>query len=320
MQVTLNDVARYPFLPECKSMFGKLGVKVVGFSATTEGKICLDAVVERLVSGNIKESIDGRSRLIHYGLARVLVSIAQNYVLTKSFIESESLRILMNLKNETNHVLKERVVSYLGIGFGCESIPVLQYVNMAAKIRGDKWRLVNREVAAGRVKIYPQEVESLLFEIIKSVVGCDLPLPLPAEVSCEFESWVRVLKERFLRDKHYESVVYSESVYPPCICALMQKMKDGVGLTHSGRFALVSFLHRVGVDVEEIKKIFAVVPGYNQDMTEYQIGHILNNGYTPPSCLTMLTHNLCVGKDVICERVAHPIVYCSVRERQSSRS
>lgn len=129
-----------------------------------------------------------------------------------------------------------------------------------------------------------------------------------------------MLKERFLRDNHYESVVYSESVYPPCICVLLQKMKDGVGLTHSGRFALVSFLHKVGVDVEEIHKIMAVGPGYNQDMTEYQIGHILNNGYTPPSCLTMLTHNLCVGKDVICERVAHPIAYCSMRERQSSRS
>lgn len=74
------------------------------------------------------------------------------------------------------------------------------------------------------------------------------------------------------------------------------------------------------MDVEEINKIFAVVPGYNQDMTEYQIGHILNKGYLPPSCLTMLTLNLCVGKDDICERVAHPIVYCSVCERQSSRS
>lgn len=43
MQVTLNDVARYPFLPECKSLAGEFGVKVVGCSATTEGKIWLDA-------------------------------------------------------------------------------------------------------------------------------------------------------------------------------------------------------------------------------------------------------------------------------------
>lgn len=71
--------------------------------------------MEWLVTCNINGSIDGRSRLIQYGLARILVSIAGNNMLTNSFLRCESLRILMNLKNETNNVLKERVVSYLGI-------------------------------------------------------------------------------------------------------------------------------------------------------------------------------------------------------------
>ena len=54
-------------------------------------------------------------------------------------------------------------------------------------------------------------------------------------------------------------------------------------------------------------------------MTMYQVDHILTNEYTPPSCVTMLTHGICVSKDSICEKVSHPLNYYRERKRYLER-
>ena len=101
---------------------------------------------------------------------------------------------------------------------------------------------------------------------------------------------------------------------------LLSDSLHGVNLPHSGRFALVSFLHTIGMDSEQILTLFAQSPDFDESKSSYQIKHItgeLNNtdGYTPPECHTMKTNGLCPGEDPLCEKewMNHPLIYYRVK-------
>jgi DNA primase large subunit len=190
---------------------------------------------------------------------------------------------------------------------------------MAANIREEKWRLINREVTAGKVKISSDELEVLLSEKIRSYLGSSLPMNVPGAIEREFAPWTEKLLIKTQERTLAEFGAIDESAYPPCIQALIQGAAAGINLTHSGRFALVSFLHLIGMDATQIESIFARSPDYNPDMTMYQVDHILTNEYTPPSCVTMLTHGICVSKDATCEKVSHPLNYYREKKRYLER-
>jgi DNA primase large subunit len=56
----------------------------------------------------------------------------------------------------------------------------------------------------------------------------------------------------------------------------------------------------------------------------YQVEHITGRGgsgteYTAPACAAMRTTGLCVNRDALCERVAHPLSYYKVKKKDSAR-
>jgi len=65
--------------------------------------------------------------------------------------------------------------------------------------------------------------------------------------------------------------------------------------THFGRFAFVAFLAAQGRSEEDIMEIFRNLRpiDFNERMTEYQIRHIIENGYYPPSCMTLRDLGYC---------------------------
>jgi len=52
---------------------------------------------------------------------------------------------------------------------------------------------------------------------------------------------------------------------------LINDLKSGKKLTHIGRFALVSYLHSIGWDVEDVINIFRSLPDFKEDITRYQV-------------------------------------------------
>jgi len=105
---------------------------------------------------------------------------------------------------------------------------------------------------------------------------------------------------------------------PPCIRALLSNALNGTNLPHSGRFALVSFLHTIGMGSEQILALFSQSPDFDESKSIYQIKHItgeLNDteGYTPPECHTMKSNGLCIEGDELCTRIKHPLNYYRLR-------
>jgi DNA primase large subunit len=113
--------------------------------------------------------------------------------------------------------------------------------------------------------------------------------------------------------------------FPPCIRALLAGTQNGINLPHSGRFALVSFLHALGMDSEQIMELFAKSPDFDPSKSSYQVKHITGEvsgtEYTPPECSTMKSYGLCFEPDDLCgnEKVVHPLIYYRIKTRTHRR-
>ena len=92
----------------------------------------------------------------------------------------------------------------------------------------------------------------------------------------------------------------------------ISNVRAGVNLAHSMRFALVSFLLNIGMNIDGIIELFKVSPDFDEERTRYQVNHIhgaTGTTYTSPSCATMITYGNCYGKEALCDRISHPLSY-----------
>jgi len=108
--------------------------------------------------------------------------------------------------------------------------------------------------------------------------------------------------------------------FPPCMYNLLAQIQNHENVPHMGRFAIVAFLHHIGLGNEEIFRVFGDVPDFAADVTKYQIEHITGTSspteYTPPECSTMKSYGICPGPDRICMTIKHPLSYYRVKGRE----
>jgi DNA primase large subunit len=101
---------------------------------------------------------------------------------------------------------------------------------------------------------------------------------------------------------------------------LLAQIQNHENVPHMGRFAIVAFLHHIGLGNEEIFRVFGDVPDFAADVTKYQIEHITGTSspteYTPPECSTMKSYGICPGPDRICLTIKHPLQYYRVKGRE----
>ena len=115
-----------------------------------------------------------------------------------------------------------------------------------------------------------------------------------------------------------------ESAFPPCMQALIAALTSGTNLSHAGRFSLTTFLHTIGMNVSGIAQLYARSPDFDPEKTMYQVEHITGRGgsgteYNAPACAAMRTTGLCVHRDPLCERVAHPLSYYTVKKKDRAQ-
>ena len=113
---------------------------------------------------------------------------------------------------------------------------------------------------------------------------------------------------------------------PPCLVHILDMSRRGMNLPHSARFALVTFLHALGLDYDGIIRVFSESPDFNEEIAGYQIKHITGElsgteGYSPPECKTMKTNGLCHNPDTLCQQewMNHPLSYYRVKMRDAEK-
>lgn len=176
------------------------------------------------------------------------------------------------------------------------------------------WKLVNRVLDKGYVYLRKIDVARLISEAVKWRLmekkgkTPDLP-PMMKEMIDKIRIKLENQKKDRGIDQGFSEV--SRECFPPCISKMLSEVLAGKNISHQPRFTLTSFLIKVGLSVDEVVQIFSNVPDFDENLTRYQVEHIagIKGGgtkYTPPSCNTLRTYNLC-EKNEFCKNINHPL-------------
>jgi len=192
------------------------------------------------------------------------------------------------------------------------------YVKNSASIQDAKWKLVNRLLLNGEVYITQNEATRLLEEEVHRHIEDKLNIEV-GKLSKGMVERVEKLKGLLseTRGKTQFEEIPSQTVleaFPPCMRQLYEMAPSGRHISHTGRFALTSFLINSGMPSESIIEHFRPTSDFSEKMTRYQVEHIAGGRgsrtkYIPPRCDVLRTHGICPGTDDTCRIVRHPLAY-----------
>ncbi|WP_408956734.1 DNA primase regulatory subunit PriL [Natrinema sp. 74] len=332
--------ARYPFLEAARESVATEAVDLA--TVVEQDRAVVDRARQRVIAaleaGETGEPHrDTRVELLSYPVARVLVSLVEEQILVRKYARAEAetaydrftadmadtteLKSVESTGLELTDLLVEfefrESVRELPDGDGYR-IDVGTYLLLAADLRGDEWRLVNRPLDAGEVPVDEDELLALVREAIRSRIEDGLPFDVPDAIANALADDAAEIRE-ILADldltREIDTVV--PELFPPCMKALLDQIQKGEHLPHHSRFAITAFLASIGMTTDEIVELYRVNSAFGEEMTRYQTDHIRGETspteYSPPSCATMQSYGDCVNKDDLCERIPHPMAYYEER-------
>ncbi|MDD1729197.1 MAG: DNA primase large subunit PriL, partial [Methanospirillum sp.] len=255
-------------------------------------------------------------------VTRLLISCSGDRMLIDRVSRYQSWKVYRYLQEE-DPKKKLVIASSLGLSGTSTAIPVIQYVEIAARLTEERWRLVNRVVEHGIVKIHQDEIDEILRERLRVIMTHNLPLKVPPSLCTSLQPVLDRIKTTIQERMLEEFGSVEESAFPPCIQAIITALVQRTHLTHMGRFAVTAFLHNIGMENTRIIELYGHVPDFDLSKTMYQVDHISGQGgsgteYTSPLCSTMKTHALCVHPDTLCSKVTHPLTYYKQKKRMVS--
>ena len=247
------------------------------------------------------------NEMLSYICARFIVSVAGSPSLTRRYALKEAERASSLLGQEEPDLIRavsEELgihVEHSGVLF---SIHFTQYIKYMVPNQRE-WKLNNRRVKNGFVELDKEDFCRILQNVITRRFDNELPLDIPDIVKNIFMEDAQRLK--MIADilfKKFDLKTLGKlriMAFPPCITNLLMRVQSGENIPHSGRLALVAFLHALGVSSEEIMKVFSASPDFNEEKTRYQVEHITGKisgtEYSSMGCDTIRTFILCPQKD-----------------------
>jgi len=345
--ITLSDtdLAKYTFSPQAVSRVELFGIKIDELASPAheaELEMAKARVESAIRSGVVRENLRGSSdplvEILSYPIAIMLVRALGDRFLYKRYATAEAKRASSFLREESEAKLlflaREsfgwRIASGEDAGRGLILLQFMDYMRNASGFHEPKWKLVNRVVKDGYVRVTKIEAARLMeVEVERKLLNGFLAgeeFKLPGQLE-EHLGVIRGLLEEN-RSRIGAEALPSEVVieaFPPCMRRAYEGLLSGRKASHMERFGLTSFLVNTGMDLEKIVKIFVSVSDFDEELTKYQVEHIagLRGGrtkYTPPTCSTLRTHGICVNPDSLCKQVKHPLNYYRRKIRQRGGS
>jgi DNA primase large subunit len=328
---TVEYLAKYPFLESARQYIKSLKylrMPFPEFLQSTTGKMALELAMYRVMR-SVHDDIKSFGKkhmpdheILSYVIARAIVSCSDPSLgAIDKLLTYEANRSIEQLRTE-RYTIRRKVYDELKFDVTTGTIPMVDYVPALARLATKKpeYKLVNREVQGGCVKIEANEAEEILTEKIKSIMRERMPMQLPEDARKTLEP---IAKDIFGGGR--PAVTFDKetpiSEYPPCMETIMHDLENGLNLSHPARFAIVTFLNSVGKNEDDIITLFKRVRDFDENKTRYQVRHITGadggTKYSAPSCATMRTNGLCISAgNKLCKKVAHPLGYFSTKTRR----
>ena len=341
--VELAILSKYPFLNASKEYVTQNNLSVeellndpIYKRARTIGVQRIDNAFEKIDVGNrsFASEADCIMELLSYPIARMIaVCINDNYF-KKRYALGEAVHAYKNLIDEKLSFLLNVLKEFdINVKYDEEknnvSIYFVDYLKYAPT-RYKEWKMINRSMEKGFIKIKHKELARILQEALRLRINEELD-----ERDCNktvydiFSSDIkRIQNIVLLHRKKIEAEPIGKldvKKLPPCMKDILAAIQAGENVPHMGRFALVSFLNSMKLNINEILKLFSTAPDYEEEKTRYQVEHITGSisstSYKPPGCQKMRTYGICpVEKiDDLCKKTRHPSSYYRAKWKEGDK-
>lgn len=318
----LAALARYPFLPEAAAYAGKEGPPLeelltdrVYAAARAKGRERLRLALEdaTLPAPPLTPASPPRELLeevLAYVYARILVSaVADAYVVRRHAL-AEAVRAREYLLREKASEPLTAAARALGLAFEPAgdgwTTHFTEFLRYAVHLKDAEWKLVSQPLARGRLPMSAHVASRLVQEALRRRIETELPKRLSDEVADAVEPDAAPIREAArVRKDAYSADGFGKvdlACIPPCMRHILGQLQRGENAAHNARFAIVTFLHKIGMSSEDILRLFAQAPDFREDLTRYQVEHItgVTSGttYSVPGCDNLRTFNLCYADEL----------------------
>jgi len=339
-KLTLKDYEKYPFLESFSQEASKLSqmqLPLHRLMETTDGKKALELARLRIILALNKNQEDPTydkdvkikitsmfPSILSYGMSRMIVSCTNQFIINK-YATSETEKAIRYLSSEVP-CIREAVERELDYDKNSRRITLRNYVPLNLSKYGSQYKLINCHITKGNISFGENmTTDTVLREKIRSKIMRKMPLNVNPDVKELFGSIISEItsKSDEINNTNFGEVINDD--FPPCIKNIISTIERHENPTHYGRFAMVSFCNKVGMELTEIVALFQTVKDFQVATTLYQVEHILGKHggttYAPPSCESLKTNNLCrCGNDPLCNRVKHPVGYYSAMKRKQKKA
>ncbi len=334
--------ARYPFLKDSARLAGDNGADVESLVSSESYSQARSRGLERVLDALERSEVSYRPlmtdfdrlmEVMSYPYARMIVSCINDRFLTKRYALAESVRMNKLLGSDEGPTVAS-VANELGVNASADGNGLRMhfgdYLRFSTRIKSPEWKLINTEVHDGYVVLAQEKFDRVLQNALQDKIEAELPLAVPVSfvphMRADIDHISVILSETKSRYSPTGGGPIDLEHMPPCMRAILAQAHNGMNLPHSARFALVSFLHALGMDSTQILALFAQSPDFDESKSAYQIKHITGElsgteGYTPPECSTMKTNGVCFNEDNLCrsEHMNHPLTYYRVKSGTSRK-
>jgi DNA primase large subunit len=351
--------ARYPFFEAARDAVEAAELSLPALvsedaPAVERGR---ERVERALLSGTVASETprewSTRDELLSYPIARILVSLLDSETAVRKYAAAEAATAAERIRDDVERggdglrstdddgVDLRTVLAEFDLGDAVRTEPgddaasgstdadppdrfrvaVGTYLDLADPDWGEEWRLVNRELADGRVRVERAELYRLLEAVVARRVAAGLPFevrgtPAGDELADALGDRLGSLRDLLADRGHVGEIdVVVPDLFPPCVTNLVQRAREGVELAPHEGFALMAFLTGIGMDAEEILT-FCDASSLDREGIRYQIRYLRDDGgtqYPPPSCETLASYGLCHNEDDHWKVASHPLVYYKKR-------
>ena len=323
-------LARYPFFRGSAQYAEENSADIESLISSPDYESARKRGLERVVSAISEYKVsdvpllreyDRLMEVLSYPYARMVVSCVNDRFLTKRYALAEASRMNELLSGDHGSeivVAEELEVSSTVDSEGMVSMHFSDYLRFSHVMKAVEWKLINTDLIGGLVRLDPEKFDRLLQNALQERIESELPLNVPDHFRKAMKADIDHVSVMLADTKKKLSPTGGEGMnqeyLPPCIKAILASAQNGVNLPHSARFALVSYLHALGLTYNQIIGLFAQSPDFDESKSSYQIRHITGEerggeGYTPPECATMKTNGICFDPDFLCAKINHPLSY-----------
>lgn len=270
-----------------------------------------------------------RREILSFAVSRMICSVIGDRFLVNRVAVTEGKAAGALLAR--NHALLMPMAAEFGIdpieehdGSGMYSIHFTAFLKYSSKMRSPEWKLLYQRIKRGRVAVDEHRLIRLVEQAITDHLSERLP-PYTDEIrsalSAEIHEVVTALNEKKAEFQKNNLGDISEARYPPCMKEILHQIQTSQNVPQMGRFAIVTFLHAIGMSAEQIFDLFSSVPDFRADKTRYQIEHITgrisSTEYSVPECSTMKSYGICYNPDGLCDKewMKHPLTYYITKGR-----